>query len=192
MGSDKALLAWPPAGPLSTGQTFLSAAISALSPFTDLVIVVVGANEPNLAPIIYANGASSVRNPTPELGQFSSLQCGLHEVLNRGRDAAMVTLVDRPPASPSTLQKLTTAFEAAISSDKWAVVPEYKGTHGHPIVIGREMMEAFLRAPATANAREIEHRYQDHVDYLSVDDPFVAMNVDTPQDYEKLSSAVIS
>jgi len=192
MGSDKALLPWPPSSPSSTGQTFLSAAIAALAPFTDLTIVVVGANEPNLAPIIYANGASLVRNPAPELGQFSSLQCGLHEVLNRGRDSAMVTLVDRPPASADTLQKLSTAFESAIAANKWAVVPQYQGNHGHPIVIGREMIEAFLRTAATANAREIEHGHQDRIEYLSVDDPFVAMNVDTPQDYEKLSSVIIS
>ncbi len=63
----------------------------------DVVLVVVGKNEAALAPIVYANGASLVVNPDPERGQFSSLRVGLQEVLNRGRDAAMVTLVDRPP-----------------------------------------------------------------------------------------------
>jgi molybdenum cofactor cytidylyltransferase len=101
MGTDKALLPWPPAasGSVSTGQTFLSAAIQALDLFSDKVIVVVGKNENNLAPIVYANGASLVRNPDPDRGQFSSLQVGLQEVLNEGRDSAMVTLVDRPPAN---------------------------------------------------------------------------------------------
>jgi len=190
MGSDKALLPWPPAS--GRGQTFLSAAIAALSPFTDMVIVVAGENESQLAPVVYSNGAFLARNPTPELGQFSSLQCGLHEVLNRGRDAAMVTLVDRPPVAAGTIQKISAAFESALATNKWAVVPEYQGTHGHPIVIGREMIEAFLKASATANAREIEHQHQKQIEYISVDDPFIAMNVDTPQDYEKLSSVVIS
>ncbi len=94
MGTDKALLPWPPAAPGAppAGQTFLSAAIQALDPFSDKVIVVVGKNENNLAPVVYANGASLVRNPDPDRGQFSSLQVGLQEVLNEGRDAAMVTL----------------------------------------------------------------------------------------------------
>ena len=93
MGTDKALLPWPPAAPgvPPTGQTFLSAAIEALSPFSEMVIVVAGKNEPNLAGVVYANGASLVRNPAPERGQFSSLQVGLQEVLSHGRDAAMVT-----------------------------------------------------------------------------------------------------
>ena len=62
MGTDKALLPWPPVAPgsLPTGQTFLSAAIQALDPFSERVIVVVGKNEANLAPVIYANGASLV------------------------------------------------------------------------------------------------------------------------------------
>ncbi len=190
MGTDKALLPWPPAaaGSPSTGQTFLSSAIGVLSAFNDFVVVVVGNNEPNLAPVVYAAGGSVVRNPAPERGQFSSLQVGLHEVLNRGRDAAMITLVDRPPVSAATLEKLRTAFEAAASRGKWAVVPEYGGKHGHPILAGREMIEAFFKAPATATARDIEHQNQQHIEYIAVDDPFVALNVDTPQDYAAVSS----
>ena len=47
-------------------------------------------------------------------------------------------------------------------------------------------MEAFLQAPATGSAREVEHGYQEHIQYLAVDDPFVAMNINTPKDYAAL------
>lgn len=188
MGRDKALLPWPPDA-ATKNSTFLSAAIQSLMPFNDLVVVVVGKNEPNVAPIVYASGASLVVNPDPARGQFSSLQAGLHELLSRGRDGAMITLVDRPPASAATLKKLMAAAAECFSAGKWAVVPEFGGKHGHPILIGREMMEAFLRAPATATARDIEHQNQSHIEYVPVDDPFVAMNVDTPQDYANLVSA---
>jgi molybdenum cofactor cytidylyltransferase len=190
MGRDKALLPWPPiaAGGDVSHQTFLSAAIAALSPFNDMVIVVAGQNAANLEPMIYANRAVLVRNPAPERGQFSSLQTGLQEVLNRGRDAAMVTLVDRPPVKVATLQKLHAAFETAVDAEKWAVIPEYQGKHGHPILIGREMFEVFLKAAPTAVARDIEHQNQARIQYLPVDDPFVAMNVDTPEEYNALST----
>jgi molybdenum cofactor cytidylyltransferase len=187
MGRDKALLPWPPE-PVATGagETFLSAAIRLFSPYVDVVLVVAGKNEHELAPIIYARGASLVVNPDPARGQFSSLQAGLHEVLNRGRDAAMITLVDRPPARPETIQLLLTEFEQALTRSVWAVVPEYQGKHGHPILASREMIEEFLRAPATANARDIEHAHQDNIAYIPVDDPFVASNVDTPEQYAAL------
>jgi molybdenum cofactor cytidylyltransferase len=191
MGRDKALLPWPPsAGMGASGQTFLSAAIRALSPFNDMVIVVAGKNQEELAPLVYAAGESLVVNPAPERGQFSSLQVGLHEVLNRGRDAAMITLVDRPPVSAATLRKLFAAFEDAALREMWAVVPEHEGKHGHPVLVGREMIEAFLRAPATATAREVEHQNQERIEYVSVDDPLVATNIDTPQDYAALGEHV--
>jgi molybdenum cofactor cytidylyltransferase len=188
MGRDKALLPWPPAAPGAppTGQTFLSATIQALAPFSETVIVVVGRNEDNLAPVVYANGASLMQNPDPDRGQFSSLQVGLREVLNHGRDAAMITLVDRPPANATTLKTLCSAFTEA-AREVWAVVPEYDGKHGHPFLVAREMIEAFLKAPASATARDIEHRNLQNVAYVAVADPLVTMNVDTPEQYAALS-----
>jgi molybdenum cofactor cytidylyltransferase len=182
MGRDKALLSWH-------GQTFLSAAIDRLKPFTQLVIVVAGTNAELLKPEIYARGAFLVVNPEPERGQFSSLQDGLHDVLNRGRDAAIVTLVDRPPAKPETITTLLKTFERNfdLNNGKWAAVPEYNGKHGHPIVIGREMIEVFLRADPKSTARDVEHSNQEHIDYVPVDDPNVIANINTPEDYANLA-----
>ena len=208
MGRDKALLPWPPevgapASPAATTSrrddwfthtppagmmgTFLSAQIKLLQPYTEMVIVVAGQNETALAPVVYALGAYLVNNPAPERGQFSSLRIGVQEVLNRGRDAALITLVDRPPAQPSTVQKILDVFIASEPAETWAVVPEHSGRHGHPIVVGREMITAFLSAPATATAREIEHAAQPHLLYVPVDDPNITVNVNTPEDYAALA-----
>ena len=151
----------------------------------DFVLVVAGKNVATLAPIVYANGASVVVNPDPERGQFSSLQVGLQEVLNRGRDTAIITLVDRPPATAVTVHTLRDAYEAA-GHNIWAVVPEYSGKHGHPFVAGREMIAAFLQASPNSTAREVEHQHRDQIRYLAVDDPFVAANINTPDDYAAL------
>ena len=176
MGTDKALLAWPSNG----RSTLLSAAIDVFSPFNDMVIVVAGKNAAELSPVVDANGGFLTINPDPDRGQFSSLQCGLKQVLSYGRDAAMVTLVDKPPVKISTLEKLR--------AGKWAVVPEYNGRHGHPLLIGREMIEAFLKAPVTANARDVQHQNQARIQYVPVNDPDIAMNLNTPEDYARLVS----
>jgi len=196
MGRDKALLPWPPLAAGSapgsmTTDTFLSAAIRLFFSHVDVVLVVAGKNEAALAPVVYANGASLVVNPDPARGQFSSLRVGLQEVLNRGRDAAMVTLADRPPVLAETIATLEAAFGLALSKTrkKWAVIPEYQGKHGHPILLGREMLEAFLRAPEASNARDVEHAHQSEIEFVPVDDPLVGLNVDTPEEYAALSSS---
>ncbi len=191
MGRDKALLPWPPlaAGSATTTDTFLSAAIRLFFSHVDVVLVVAGKNEAALAPVVYAHGASLVVNPDPARGQFSSLRVGLREVLNRGRDAAMITLVDRPPVRMETLETLEAAFEQATSTTthrKWAAIPEYQGKHGHPILAAREMIEAFLRAPESSSARDVEHAHQSEIEYVSIDDPLVALNIDTPEQYAAL------
>ncbi len=188
MGRDKALLPWPPParGQAASADTFLSAGIRSLALATEFVLVVVGKNEAALAPIIYAQGASLAVNPDPGRGQFSSLQAGLHEVLNHGRDGAVITLVDRPPVGAATIQTLRDAFEDA-DQNIWAVVPEFSGKHGHPYFVGREMIEAFLRVPATSIARDIEHAHQEHILYVPVDDPLVAVNINTPEEYAGLA-----
>lgn len=189
MGRDKALLPWPPVSDGTPSRnTFLSAAIRLFSPYVDQVLVVAGKNERELAPIVYGDGASLIVNPDPSRGQFSSLQTGVQEVLNRGRDAALITLVDRPPVSASTIETLLKAFETSLQNGKWSVVPEYQGKHGHPFLAGREMIEAFLRAPAYSNAREVEHAHQDKIVYVVVQDPFVTANIDTREQY----AAVVS
>jgi molybdenum cofactor cytidylyltransferase len=180
MGRPKALMPW-------RGGTFLSAAIQTLTPHSDLVIVVGGSNAELLRPVVDANAAFLIVNRQPELGQFSSLQVGLQEVLNRGRDAAIVTLVDRPPARSNTVRLLQEKFLQQIRDDNtWALVPEFNGHHGHPILIGREMIGAFLNASATSNARQIQHAHQSRITYLRVDDPYTTVNIDTPEDYERL------
>ena len=180
MGHDKALLAWE-------GGTFLSVAIDVLKPVTELVIVVGGKNTNSLLATIYQKGAFITENHHTEQGQFSSLKIGLQEVLNRGRDTAIVALVDRPAAKLSTVRAIKKHFLDTVEEGTWAVVPEFEGKHGHPFVAGREMIEQFLRAPQDATARDVEHAAQQHISYFSVNDPNVIMNVDTPEAFERLA-----
>ena len=193
MGRDKAMLPWPPvAEGTPVVNTFLGSWIDLLQQATELVIVVAGRNQPQIAPVVYGHGGFLVENERPERGQFSSIQTGLQDVLNRGRDAAVVALVDRPPVVPGTIRELKHALLSS-GPDVWAVVPEIRRgeevSHGHPLAIGREMIEAFLRAPAGSNAREVERLHREHIRYVKVDDPRIAMNIDTPDDYERLRAA---
>src|SRR5579862_2342765 len=179
MGTDKALLEF-------NGTSFLAGAINLLQSACDFVLVVTGGNTDLLRPAIYEHSAYLVVNPNPERGQFSSLRLGLQAVLDRGRDTACVTLVDRPAASVDTLARLQEQFLQTKPESIWAVVPQFAEKHGHPVIFGREMIELFLRADPANTARDIEHQHQDRIEYVAVDDFRVVMNVNTPEDYSTL------
>ena len=188
MGRDKALLPWPATARVSANlaETFVGAHINSLKPHCDLVVVITGANTASIEPVAYSLGAFVLQNHSPELGQFSSLKIGVQDVLNRGRDSAIVALVDRPPVMPSTMAKLHSAFLDALEEDLWGVVPEHEGTHGHPYFAGRDLIEAFLRTPLTATARDVMHANSARLKYVTVDDPNATLNIDTPDDYAAL------
>ena len=186
MGRDKALLPWPPSES-SGGSTLLSAAILAIQPFTEAVIVVASRNAEQIAPVAERCGASIAINPDPDRGQFSSMQIGLRAVLDRGCNAAMLTPVDNPPLSAATLELLRESFVSALTRGMWAVAPENNGRRGHPLLASRELIEAYLAAPATSNAREVKQSCAQFFEYVAVADPFLSADMNTPEQYAAMA-----
>jgi molybdenum cofactor cytidylyltransferase len=194
MGTDKALLTWPPdtndeaTSGSTSPSTLLSAQISALRPFTKAVIVVAGKNAEQLMPVIEACGAVAAVNPAPERGQFSSMQIGLRAVLEQGFEAAMITPVDSPPLGAASLARLRDGFEQALTHGKWAVTPESLGRHGHPLLAGRALIDALLSAPVTSNAREVKHAHAEFFEDVTVPDMQASAEMNTPEEYEALAA----
>lgn len=186
MGRDKALLPWPPSNP--SGATLLSAAIAALQPFTQHIVVVAGQNADRLASIVAASGSSMVVNPEPERGQFSSLQTGLRALLARNCDAAMITPVDCPPLSAASLRLLAQAFYQAIAQGQWAVAPGHNGRSGHPLLAARPLIDAFLAAPVTGTARDVKHAHAQRFTIVPVPAPYLTADINTPEQYAAVSA----
>jgi molybdenum cofactor cytidylyltransferase len=185
MGTDKAMLPWPPAAPgaAPSRHTLLSAAILAFEPHTRVTVVVAGGNADSIAKLIGACGAYLARNPDPSRGQFSSLQIGLGAVLEHNCDSAMITPVDCPPLARSSLALLRESFQRALARDLWAVAPENNGKHGHPLLVSREFIRTFIEADVTSNARDILHAHSDRVVYVPVPDDLSRAGMNTPDEY---------
>jgi molybdenum cofactor cytidylyltransferase len=186
MGTDKALLPWPPPTPempANPHRTLLTAAILAFEPLTRDIVIVAGKNADSLAPIAAACGAHLARNPDAGLGQFSSLQIGLRAVLDHGSESAMITPVDCPPLASSSLALLCQSFRKAIVRNLWAVAPENGGKHGHPLLVSRELIDAFIEAPVTSTARDILHAHPDRIEYVPVPDDLSGSGINTPEEY---------
>ena len=141
MGSPKALLDF-------RGETFLDRLMRCLFTHCSPVIVVLG-HQPEVvrAGVRSPGNAIFVLNPNYELGQFSSLQCGLRAV-PQWAAGVVFTPVDHPNFEPATIARLTES-QAPIA------IPQYIGRHGHPVLVSRYLIPEFLALASTDQARTV-------------------------------------
>ena len=185
-GRPKALL---PAG--AGGETFIERIVSTLrAAGVDDVVVVTGRHH---GPV--ADRAAElrlpvrvVRNPQPEKGQLSSLVAAL-EVVDRPEVRAMlVTLVDLPLVSTSTVRAVLEAWRRTGAP---LVRPRRNdGKHGHPAVFDRALFGDLRRADPARGAKPAVRAHAPHGVAVDVDDPGAFDDVDTPEDYRRCFGAV--
>ncbi len=185
MQRPKALLAWPQPG----GQSFLDRCAASLARVCDPLLVVLGPDAPAIAAARPASASPFLRwifNPDWACGQFSSLQAGIRALLALGSfDAVLVCPVDHPAFSPATAAALAAAYLPELSAPA-VIKPLYDGRHGHPVLYGSRVLPAITAAPADANARQLQAGFADSTLSLPVADPGILLDIDTPDDYQRL------
>ena len=113
---------------------------------------------------------------------LSSLQCGLRMV-PREAEAVLFSPVDHPNVDSATVDALARAFREHRAP---VTVPSYRGKRGHPVCIGRPVVEELLALPVTAQAVDVIHRYGGERQLVDVNDPGVITDVDDPEAYRAL------
>jgi CTP:molybdopterin cytidylyltransferase MocA len=142
--------------------------IGALNGDTEMVLVALGADAESLAPTVWARAAYVVPL-APGASDADALRAALQEVLNRGRDAALVASPGDQSLTAETVHRMVAAYCAA-SDEIWAVVPEAEIREGHPVLMGRSMIELFLRGQKWSAADEILSANLEHVRSLKATD----------------------
>lgn len=125
--------------------------------------------------------AMVIDNPDADRGQLSSLLTGLDAIDRPDVDGVLVTLVDMPLVSPSTVRRL---IEAAAASSAVVIRASYAGRHGHPVIFKRAAFDALRRADPSVGAKAVVHAMA--TEDVEVSDGGVVEDVDTPADYERL------
>jgi molybdenum cofactor cytidylyltransferase len=173
MGSPKALLTWD-------GETFLDRLIGHFQTACSQVIVVLG-HEPERIRSAATLPVEFVFNPDHQLGQLTSLQCGLRS-LRADIEAVFFTPVDYPAISAGTVRTLLHSY----TGRELAVVPKTNGKHGHPVLVAAQIIPEFLALPPDRSARDIMHRHIDRTVYVDVNDAGTLHDVDDPDSYDAL------
>jgi CTP:molybdopterin cytidylyltransferase MocA len=179
MGRPKALL---PIG--MTGETFLDRITRTLiEGGLDDIVVVVG---PHAATIrAGARTTPEVRivdNPDWEQGQLTSLLAGLRAIEAPHVSAVLVTLIDVPLFSASTVRALVAAHR---ERDAVIVRPVSGGRHGHPVIFDRSLFDELRSADPMQGAKQVVRIHAEDIVEVPVLDEGAFTDVDTPEDYER-------
>jgi len=173
MGSPKALLEF-------RGETFLDRLIGIFSEFCAPVVVVVGSAADKIrSSVKRPERAVFAENINYQLGQLSSMQCGLR-TLPENIEGVLFTLVDHPNVQPATIATLLQPPRPLLA------IPRCQGRRGHPIFFGAELVAEFLATPPDSQAKVVVSRHLDRARWVDVDDPGILDDVDDPAAYRRL------
>jgi len=119
-------------------------------------------------------GLRPVPLPGPGLDMLGSLRWGLrHLISDREWEAVVVLPVDHPLVSPNSVREL-------VAVDRQAAIPSFRGKHGHPICLHREVAEGIARDRLGGETLRDILGEVGAVD-VAVDDPGVIANCNTPR-----------
>jgi molybdenum cofactor cytidylyltransferase len=173
MGSPKALLEF-------RGETFLDRLIGMYAQFCEPVVVVVGCEADRIrSGVKRPERALFAVNEDYQLGQLSSMQCGLR-MMPESIEGVLFTLVDHPNVRPSTISALLAPPRPVLA------IPRCEGRRGHPIYFGAELAAEFLALPPDSQAKVVVARHLERTRWVDVDDPGVFDDVDDPAAYRRL------
>lgn len=149
------------------GETLIEILIKRLKNFNLNIVIV---TRPELEEQMRHFGEKIIINTEPDKGRTGSIQCGLRELNGQN---CMIVPVDRPGFSDKTIELL---LEAGTTS-----CPSKNGKGGHPVVLNMKDCKKILLSQASTPLRDIINPLK-----IEVDDNFLHLNIDFPEDINKL------
>ncbi|MDX6290776.1 MAG: molybdenum cofactor cytidylyltransferase [Blastocatellia bacterium] len=149
------------------------------------MVVVVGHRSEELQKHLRSRSLTFAVNPDPDSEMGESIARGVEQV-NPSARALIIALVDHP-AVPAAIIKLLI--------DEWRrgahlVQPEHQGRGGHPVLIDLAYQNELLMLNPESGLRGLFVSHRDQVKRVPVESPYVARDMDTWEDYQRLHEDV--
>ncbi len=174
LGKPKQLLEWK-------GKPFVRhIAETALAAGLSPVVVVTGAEAERVDVALAGLGVEIVRNPSWQDGQSSSVKVGL-SALPAKVGAALFLVVDQPQLPAALIEALCAQHSASLAP---IVAPQVDGNRSNPVLFDRSTFPDFLGLQGEVGGRAIFSKHP--VAWLPWLDASLAIDVDRPEDYERL------
>jgi len=116
-------------------------------------------------------------NPASEMAE--SVRIGLR-ALSESCSGVLVHLSDHPLVSVETLKNL---IQCHLETPDKIIIPMYKEKKGHPSLFPKSVIYEILDG---LNLRDIINKNSGRIRIINVDDEGVVLDMDTPEDYERI------
>lgn len=176
MGRTKQLVDWPTVeGP----KPLIAAAYDSIRPICDDMVVVLGHDAEAVAAAL-ANRQFHSAQSDPDAPMFDSIRAGLEAARSIDPNATIVLQpADHPAVALATLTALT---DWSLQPPVQAVIPEYQGRGGHPVLIPPTVAASILEADCPNGLGQFWIDHPESCNRLPVDDPTILRDIDTPGD----------
>jgi molybdenum cofactor cytidylyltransferase len=174
LGEPKQLLDWK--GTPFVRQVAQTALAAGLSP----LVVVTGAFQDQVAAALEGLPLQLVHNPAWESGQASSVKAGLAALPPR-TGAAFFLVVDQPQLPVALLEAARAEHARTLAS---IIAPQVDGSRSNPVLFDQRTFSDFAAIEGDVGGRAIFARHR--VVWLPWLDASLAIDVDTPEDYNRL------
>ena len=147
----------------------------------DQVVVVIGHRADELQAHLKDANVGFAVNDDPESEMSVSIARGV-EQLRASAEALLIAPVDHPAVSSETIKRIVDAWLEGAQF----VQPEYDGRGGHPVLVDLKYRHDLLHLDSQRGLRALFDAHREQVRRLPADDPFVARDMDTWEDYVRL------
>lgn len=180
-GKPKQLLDWK-------GQPFVRAvARTAIQAGLSPIIVVTGANAELVEASVSDLNITTVRNENWRSGQGSSIKEGLHALalssMGDGIGGAVFLLADQPQVNSNIIHGLREKHSEGLYP---IVAPMVIDRRGNPVLFDRVTFPDLMKIEGDSGGRAIFHQHR--VEYIPWHDDSLLLDVDTPEQYQRLIS----
>lgn len=144
------------------------------------VIVVVGANKPEVVPELAGQPVTIVDNAFWQEGMATSVKIGLAGLFmtEPKLDGVLMLVCDQPYLTTALLTQMVATFE---ESGKKAVACRYKKQWGVPVLIGRELLAELTQITGAHGAKPLLEKHLEEVAFVDFEKGVI--DLDTPEDY---------
>jgi CTP:molybdopterin cytidylyltransferase MocA len=150
----------------------------------DQPIVVLGAAREEIQAKVDLSGRVVAVNEDWESGQTASFKIGLN-LLPSEAEAFLLFPVDTPLVTIDDVDFLVAAYRRERDLTKEIFIPSYGLRRGHPVLFRRLVAEEILALRDEAPARTVLNIRPQRIRYVDFQDPYVLMDMDTPEDYDR-------